>query len=261
MAGSTTKGRLAGKVALVTGGGTGIGAAIARLFAREGAAVAITGRRAEPLQALAGETGATILPGDVSDETAVDALFAELDRQHGGRLDVLVNNAGITGPVSPVEGMDMAAWDETMAINIRGVILCTRAAVPRMKRAGGGAIVNMSSLMGLRGYPMRSAYTASKFAVIGITEAVAHEVGQDNIRVNALCPGAVNGELMDRVIAARAAKENRPPEEIIRENYTDKAALRRWVEPEEVAEAALFLASAASASITGDKLKVDAGRL
>jgi len=261
MAGPTTAGRLVGKVALVTGGGTGIGAAIARLFAREGAAVAITGRRAEPLQALAQEIGATVLPGDVSDEASVAAIFAELDRRHEGRLDVLVNNAGITGPVSPVADMDMAAWDETMAINIRGVILCTRAAVPRMKRAGGGAIVNMSSLMGLRGYPMRSAYTASKFAVIGITEAVAHEVGADNIRVNALCPGAVNGELMERVIAARAAKENRPPEAIIRENYTDKAALRRWVEPEEVAEAALFLASEASASITGDRLKVDAGRL
>jgi NAD(P)-dependent dehydrogenase (short-subunit alcohol dehydrogenase family) len=157
--------------------------------------------------------------------------------------------------------MDMAAWDETVAINIRGVMLCIKHAVPLLKRRGGGSIINMSSLMGLRGYPMRAAYTATKFAVLGITEAVAQEVGSDRIRVNALCPGAVNGELMKRVIAERSRKENRPPEEIIRINYTDKAALRRWVEPEEVAEVALFLASDASAAITGDRFRVDAGRM
>ena len=108
---------------------------------------------------------------------------------------------------------------------------------------------------------MRSAYTASKYAVLGITDAVAQEVGVDNIRVNALCPGAVNGELMQRVIAARVAGAKAArPEDIIRANYTDKASLRRWVEPEEVAAAALFLASPASAAITGERLRVDAGR-
>jgi NAD(P)-dependent dehydrogenase (short-subunit alcohol dehydrogenase family) len=156
--------------------------------------------------------------------------------------------------------MDVVAWDETMAINMRGMILCIKHAVPRLRRRGGGSIVNMSSLMGLRATPMRSAYTASKFAVIGITEAVAQEVGVDNIRVNALCPGAVNGDLMQRVIAARSAAEGHAPDDIIRTNYTEKAALKRWVEPEEVAAAALFLASPASAAITGDRLRVDAGR-
>ena len=107
---------------------------------------------------------------------------------------------------------------------------------------------------------MRSAYTASKHAVLGITDAVSQEVGVDSIRVNALCPGAVNGELMQRVIASRVAAEGRPAEEIIRANYTDKASLRRWVEPEEVAEAALFLASPGGRGITGDRLRVDAGR-
>ncbi len=114
--------------------------------------------------------------------------------------------------------------------------------------------------MGLRGTPMRAAYTASKHAVIGITDAVAQEVGVDNIRVNALCPGAVNGALMQRVIASRVAAEGRSADDIIRSQYTDKASLRRWVEPEEVAAAALFLASPASAAITGDRLRVDAGR-
>jgi NAD(P)-dependent dehydrogenase (short-subunit alcohol dehydrogenase family) len=108
---------------------------------------------------------------------------------------------------------------------------------------------------------MRSAYTASKFAVIGITQAVAHEVGQHGIRVNALCPGAVSGELMDRVIAARAKAEGRAPADIIKANYTDVAAMRKWVDPEEVAEAALFLASDASSAITAEHIKVDAGRM
>jgi len=147
-----------------------------------------------------------------------------------------------------------------MAINVRGTLLCIKYAVPRMRARGGGSIINMSSLMGLRGTPMRSAYTASKFAVLGITDAVSQEVGVDNIRVNALCPGAVNGELMQRVIASRVAAEGRSADEIARANYTDKASLRRWVEPDEVAAAALFLASAASAAITGERLRVDAGR-
>ena len=187
-------------------------------------------------------------------------LVAELLARHG-RLDVLVNNAGVTGPVAPAAQMDMAAWDETMAINLRGVILCLKHAIRAMQPRRAGAIVNMSSLMGLRGYPMRSAYVATKFAVIGITQSVAHEVGKDGIRVNAMCPGAVNGELMERVIATRAKVEGRPPEEIIRTAYTDVAALRRWIEPEEVADVALFLASDSSSSMTGEHLRVDAGRM
>jgi NAD(P)-dependent dehydrogenase (short-subunit alcohol dehydrogenase family) len=130
-----------------------------------------------------------------------------------------------------------------------------------MRARGGGSIINISSLLGLRGYPMRSAYVASKFAVIGISESVAHEVGQYGIRVNALCPGAVRGELMEDVIARRARAEGRSPEEIVKSAYTDVAALRKWVEPEEVAQAALFLASDASSAITGEHVRVDAGRM
>jgi NAD(P)-dependent dehydrogenase (short-subunit alcohol dehydrogenase family) len=225
-----------------------------------GATVAVSGRTADRLSASAARTGAHPIAADVSQEAAVQTLFQQIESRFGG-LDILVNNAGVTGPVARAEDLDLAQWDDTMACNVRGTILCIKYAVPLMRRRGGGAIVNMSSLMGLRGYPMRSAYTATKFAVLGITEAVAQEVGVDNIRVNALCPGAVNGELMQRVIAARSKTEGRPPEEIIRVNYTDKAALRRWVEPEEVAAAALFLASDASGPITGERLRVDAGRM
>jgi NAD(P)-dependent dehydrogenase (short-subunit alcohol dehydrogenase family) len=204
--------------------------------------------------------GARPVRADVADEESAAALFGSIAAEEGC-LDVLVNNAGVTGPVANAEDMDLAAWDEAVAINIRGVILCIKYAVPLLKARGGGAILNMSSLMGLRGYPMRSAYTATKFAVIGITEAVAQEVGPFGIRVNALCPGAVNGALMKRVVAARAAAENRPEADIVKVNYTDKAALRRWVEPEEVASVALFLASDAAAAVTGERIRVDAGRM
>jgi NAD(P)-dependent dehydrogenase (short-subunit alcohol dehydrogenase family) len=244
---------LKSKIAVVTGGGSGIGLAIAARFVAAGAAVVICGRGRERLERAAEQIGATAIVADVAQEAEVAALFAETADRFGG-LDVLVNNAGITGPVARAEDMDLAAWDETVAINIGGVIACIKHAVPLMRRRGGGAIINMSSLMGLRGHAMRSAYTATKFAVIGITEAVAQEVGPDKIRVNALCPGAVNGELMQRVIAARSKAESRPPEDIIRAAYTDTAALQRWVEPEEVAAAALFLASDAGAAVTGDRI-------
>lgn len=251
---------LSGKIAIVTGGATGIGRAIATMFANEGANVVIVGRSRTPLAEAAQAIGAHAIAADVAQEDDVRKLVAETTARFGG-IDVLVNNAGVTGQVANVEDLDIDQWDETMAINIRGTILCIKHCVPSMRARGGGSIVNMSSLMGLRGYPMRSAYTASKFAVLGITEAVAQEVGIHGIRVNALCPGAVNGELMQRVIAARVAKENCPADEIIRMNYTDKAALRRWVEPKEVARAALFLASDASLSITSERIKVDAGRM
>ncbi|MEO6565690.1 MAG: SDR family oxidoreductase [Casimicrobiaceae bacterium] len=250
---------LAGKFALVTGGGSGIGEVIARAFIAAGAKVAISGRNAERLEMAAKALGATAIPADVADEASVVELFRSVDRTFHA-LDILVNNAGVTGPVSRAADMDIAAWDETMAINVRGTLLCIKYAVPRMRARGGGSIINMSSLMGLRGTPMRAAYTASKHAVLGITDAVAQEVGVDRIRVNALCPGAVNGALMQRVIASRVAAEGRSADDIIRSQYTDKASLRRWVEPEEVAAAALFLASPASAAITGDRMRVDAGR-
>jgi NAD(P)-dependent dehydrogenase (short-subunit alcohol dehydrogenase family) len=256
----TGEATFAGRVAVVTGGGSGIGLAIARAFAGAGAAVVIAGRDGARLASAAEAIGADAVPTDVTREDDVAALFRSVGERHG-RLDVLVNNAGITGPVSNAEDLDLGAWDETMAINVRGLITCIKHAVPLLRRTPGSSIVNMSSLMGLRGYPMRSAYTASKFAVIGITEAVAQELGPHGIRVNALCPGAVHGDLMKRVIASRSAAEGRTPEEIIKVNYTDKAALRRWVEPEEVAAVALFLAGPGAASVTGDRIRIDAGRM
>lgn len=250
---------LAGRIAIITGGGTGIGKATAIRFAQAGARVCVSGRSQETLDAVAAMTGGIAVTCDVTDEQEVAALFEAVDKAFGP-VDLLVANAGIPGPIMGIEDMNVAAWDECMAINLRGAMLCSKYAARRMKAEKRGAMVMMSSLMGLQGYPMRTAYSASKFALMGIVEAIARELGPFGIRVNALCPGAVAGENMDRIIARRVAAEGRPAEEIIAQNYTNAAALRRWVSEAEVAEAALFYASDMSSSMTGGYLKVDAGR-
>jgi hypothetical protein len=255
-----TNQELSGKVAVVTGGGSGIGKATAIRFAQAGAHVVVAGRSRAPLDAVAREMNGVAIVADVAAEDQVVALFAEA-KASLGRVDVLFNNAGISGPIMPLTEMDTKLWDECVAINLRGAMLCMKYAGRLMCEQKSGSIVNVSSLMGLKGYPMRTAYSATKFALIGMTEAFAHEVGPFGVRVNALCPGAVSGELMERVLARRAEAEGRPVEDIVKENYTDPAALRKWVSPEEVAEAALYLASDASSGITGERIKVDAGRL
>ena len=245
--------------AIVTGAGTGIGKAIAETFAEAGAHVVVSGRTPETVETVAAAIGGTAVPCDVTNLDDVEALFARA-LEINGKIDVLVNNAGQSGPIAPISEVDVEAWRACIEVNLFGTVHCLRVGSRIMCAQGSGSIINLSSLMGLKGYPMRSAYSASKFAVIGLTEAVAREVGPFGVRVNALCPGAVSGELMDRVIARRAEAEGRTPEEIIKENYTDVAALRRWVSPEEVAACALFLASEASSSVTGERLRTDCGR-
>jgi len=252
-------GQLAGRTAIVTGAGTGIGRAIAETFAAAGAFVVCAGRSEATIAAVAARIGGLAIPCDVTDLAQVEALFARTTEARG-RVDVFVNNAGQTGPVGALAEVDLAAWRDCVEVNLFGAMHGMRVAAQAMGAQRGGSIINMSSRMGLHGYPMRTAYSATKFALIGMTEALARELGPLGVRVNALCPGAVSGELMDRVIARRAAAEGRPPEEIIRRDYTDSAALRRWLSPEEVATAALFLASDAASAITGEAIKVDCGR-
>lgn len=256
---STDTCRLDGKLAIITGGGSGIGEATARVFADAGATVVVTGRRLEPLQRVADEVGGHAIACDVSDQADVKAMFAKALKIMG-KVDVLLNNAGGPGPIAPVAEVDMDAWIGCMNINLVGAMYCLQEAAKIMTAQKSGSIVNMSSLMGIQGYPMRSAYTASKFALIGITEVMARELGSVNVRVNALMPGAVSGENMDRILKRRSEAEGRPVDEIERENYTDVAALKRWVAPEEVGRAALYYASDLSSAITGDKMKVDCGR-
>lgn len=251
--------RLDGRVALVTGGGSGIGAATAHVLAEAGAVVVVAGRRLALLQKVAADIGGHAIACDVTDPTQVRALFAETAGLTG-RIDILINNAGGPGPIAPVDEVDMTDWAACLNVNLIGAMHCLQEAARIMRRQKAGSIINMSSLMGVQGYPMRSAYVASKFALVGITETMARELGPDGVRVNALLPGAVSGENMDRILERRAIAEGRPAAEIARENYTDKAALKRWVDPAEVGRAALYLACDLSSAVTGESLKVDCGR-
>ncbi len=242
--------------AIVTAGASGIGLAIAQTLLENGARVHICDVQSERLQ----ETQA-LLPGisatlaDVSNPAQVEQLFVEATAHLAG-LDLLVNNAGIAGPTAPVEAVTPEAWNQTMAVNINGQFYCTRLAVPLLKAAGGGLIVNLSSAAGLFGFPNRTPYAASKWAVIGFSKSLAMELGSDNIRVNAICPGIVEGERQDRVIAAKAAAEGRIVADV-RAQITRQNSLHTFVQAQDIANLILFLCSATGSKISGQALSVD----
>jgi len=255
-------GKLPGRAAIVTGGGRGIGRAIALRFVEEGAAVTVAGTGPGPLEATAAEIRsrggrAHAAVADVADETAVERLVASTLAAFG-RLDILVNNAGIAGPTSPVASLARPDWERTLAINLTGAFLCAKHAWPHLSRSPFGRIINIGSVAGFIGYPLRAPYAASKWGMIGLTRTLALEAGEHGITVNAIAPGSVRGERMDAVIRSRAQSLGRPYEEVER-SYLDPTALKRMVEPEEVAATAVFLASDEARSITGETLSVSAG--
>jgi NAD(P)-dependent dehydrogenase (short-subunit alcohol dehydrogenase family) len=248
--------RIAGKRVLVTAGGAGIGRAIAAAFLGRGARVWICDIDAEALAATRdAHPGLRGSRTDVADEDGVDAMFAAIEQAFGG-LDVLINNAGIAGPTGPIEALDPAEWRRCVAVNLDGAFLCARRAVPLLKAAGGGAIVNISSTAGLMGYPLRTPYASAKWAVIGLTRSLAIELGPYSIRVNAICPGSVEGARMARVIAAEAATLGLS-EQDIRDAYVRTTSMRSFVPAEDIAALALFLCSDLGASISGQAIAVD----
>ncbi|MBP5856983.1 SDR family oxidoreductase [Marivibrio halodurans] len=245
---------ITGKRALVTAGGGGIGRRIAERLAEDGAHVLACDVDGDGLASLPEGIGRMVC--DVSDEAAVERLFAEADTVFGGGLDILVACAGTAGPIGPIEETAAAAWRACLDVSLIGGYLCARAAVPRLRRAGGGTIVTFSSNAGLAGYAHRTAYCTAKFGIIGMTKALAAEVGVDGIRVNALCPGIVEGDRMDRVIAAEARARG-VPESGVRDGYVQGNSLRQWVTADDLAETVLFLAGPGGARITGQAIPVD----
>lgn len=246
---------LKGLRVLVTGGARGIGAEIAQAFAAAGGRVLICDVSPEHLatfQAQNPDIGGSIV--DISDRGAVDRLFAEVEQRLGG-LDVLVNNAGISGPMARVEDMDPDGWEQVFAVNVHGTFLCTRRAIPMLKRAGKGSIVTISSVSGRVPYAMRSPYSASKWALVGFTTCLAMELGAYDIRANAILPGIVRGERRLGNSQRRAAREGVTVEEIEQRSLR-KVAMGRMVEPEEIAHTALFLASDMGRNITGQAISV-----
>jgi 3-oxoacyl-[acyl-carrier protein] reductase len=250
--------RLAGKVALITGAGSGIGRATATLFAREGARVAVVdrvGERAQEAVAAITKGGgeAIALYADVSRSEAVAEMVQQtLDRW--GTIDILHSNAGISMDATPVEDIDDAFFDQMLAINVRSVFLCAKHVVPVMKRERGGVIINTASTAGVRPRPGASAYSASKGAVIALTKALAVELASYGIRAVCLLPFATDTPML------RAQLEGARPDQGS-QTRLQAIPLGRFITPEEVAEAALYLASDAAAMLSGTALEIDGGRL
>jgi NAD(P)-dependent dehydrogenase (short-subunit alcohol dehydrogenase family) len=240
---------------LVTAGGSGIGRAIVGAFAESGARVHICDISKETLAQCAKELPAVSSTlADVSVEADVERLFQDVRRSLGG-LDVLVNNAGVAGPTGGIEQISPDDWRRTIDVNLNGQYYCTRLAVPMLREAKDGAIINLSSVAGRLGFPNRTPYAASKWAVVGLTKSLAIELGPAGIRVNALLPGVVQGPRQDRVIRARAELAGVSFGEIEAE-VTNRASLKRMVTADDVAALAVFLCTHAGRNISGQALSI-----
>jgi NAD(P)-dependent dehydrogenase (short-subunit alcohol dehydrogenase family) len=247
---------LSDQVVLITAGAAGIGRCIAEKFLSNGCPVHICDiDQAAIDEFLADNPSASASVADVSDVGQVEELFRDFSGRYG-RLDVLVNNAGIAGPAANLEDISTEDWDKTIAVDINGQFYVTRLAVPIMKQTGSGSIINISSSAGLFGCPKRAPYVASKWAIIGVTKTLAMELGPWGIRVNAICPGSVEGSRIERVIERDACNRDCSPEEI-RRIYQCQISLRRFVTADEVANMAIFLASDMGGSISGQAIGVD----
>jgi NAD(P)-dependent dehydrogenase (short-subunit alcohol dehydrogenase family) len=246
---------LAGARVVVTAGGAGIGRTMAAAFRARGARVLVCDVAADALdEARRLLPDVAMVEADVADPLAVAALFGAAERQLGG-LDVLVNNAGIAGPTARVEDVTPEALDRTLAVNVEGQFHCARHAVPLLRQAGGGSILNISSIAGRLGFAMRSPYAASKWAVVGFTKSLAIELGEAAIRVNAILPGHVDSERFRRVVRAKAEAIG-SSFETVRAQFLAPVSLKRNVSVEDIANMALYLASPFGASITGQAISV-----
>ncbi len=243
--------RLAGKVAVITGAKSGIGLATARLFAAEGAAVVLADIKDASEEAAETRGRCAAILVDVANGRSVEQLVDRTLKEFG-RLDLLVNNAGV-GLAKRITETDEAGWDRLMSVNLRGVFLCSKAAVLVMRENGGGVIVNVASELGIVGGSKIAAYCASKGGVVQLTKAMAVDHAGENIRVNCVCPGPVDTLLLQNIIAAAS---DPAAEEL---SIVSKTLLRRLARPSEIASAILFLASDESSYMTGSIVAVDGG--
>jgi NAD(P)-dependent dehydrogenase (short-subunit alcohol dehydrogenase family) len=238
-------GLLGGKRALITGGGQGIGRAIACAFANEGANVVVAD--------LDPKSEFDSYRIDVTDESQVVELFRKL-----GAVDILVNNVGTYGPVKKIVDMDRASWDRTFAVNLTSAMMCSREALRCMIQRKSGNIVNIASNVARRGLPYRGCYVSTKWAMRGFTQTLALETAEFNIRVNAILPGPVPTPHLEEVMRLHAQVEGKRPEEVD-EDWRRSAPMKRFIEPQEIGNVAVFLASDLSSAMTGQSINVTCG--
>ena len=249
--------QLGGRLAVVTGGGSGLGAVMARRLVDEGVRVVLVGRRLEAVEAVATELG-ELARAEACDVSAPDDVASLARRLAGDEVSILVNNAGIAGPVASLPDVTPEEWDEVFAVNVRGTYLMCRALLPAMYERGSGDVVNVASVSGKRPLARRTPYCASKMAVIGLTTTLAHEAGPHGVRVNTLSPGPVDSERMDRNFRLEAERTGTTEAEA-RRTFEERAALRRMVTPEEVADA--LVAVLMMPGLTGTDLDFSGGMI
>jgi 3-oxoacyl-[acyl-carrier protein] reductase len=262
---SRGEGPLSGKVGIVTGAAKGIGGAVTEHLARDGAHTALIGRDADALDAHARlldekypERQSLAARCDVTDEEQVAAMVSSVVDRFGG-IDILVNTAGGTGPIeTPAQDYPVEEFRDILELNVIGTFLPCKHAIPHLIARGGGRIVNLAGTSGLRGYRNRSGYSSSKWAIRGFTRTLALELGPHDITVNAVAPNVTHGARMDKIVAEKARKTGKTPEQVYAD-FTDQTALGRFVEEEDIANAIDFLVSDGARNITGHDIPVDAG--
>ncbi len=243
-------------VVLISGAASGIGRRVAERFLEQGDKVHVCDASEDKLEEfLAANPGATATSADIGKREDVDRVFADL-LAHYGRLDILINNAGVAGPSAAIEDCDEDEWDRCLQINLSGTFYMTRRAVPLLRKAASGIIINIASTAALFGYPLRSPYVASKWAQIGLTKTWAMELGPDGIRVNAVCPTSVSGPRIEGVIEREAQQRGLSTDEV-RDVYRRQTSMRTFVSVDDVADTVLFLTSDRAAKISGQSISVD----
>lgn len=256
--------RLENKIAIITGAAKGMGSAITRTLGREGADMMLAARDVEPLEEVAAEVRAMgrrveTISADVTDPKQVEAMVARTKEAFDGRIDILVNVAGTTGPIeTPVQDIDPDDFLEVLDINVRGTFLPIKYTLPTMIAQKYGKIVNIGGSSGLRGYKYRTAYSSSKWALRGLTRTIALEAGPHNVNVNIVMPGIVHTPRMDKLCEEKAKVRGWTFERVYQE-YVEEMCLGRVTEPEDVADAVLYCASDESKNMTGQKISVDGG--
>ncbi len=256
--------KLEDKNAIVTGAAKGMGAAITTTLAREGADIVLTARDTSALEEVAGQVRALgrraeVVAADVTVDAQVKEMAERASNVFDGRIDILVNVAGVTGPIeTPAWEIDAEDFSHVIEANIRGTFLPIKYVIPSMVARRSGKIVNIGGTSGLRGYKYRAAYSSSKWGVRGLTRTVALDAGEFGINVNVVCPGIVHTPRMDKLCEEKARVRGWTFDQVYQE-YVDEMALKRVTEPQDIADAVLFLASDDSRNMTGQEITVDGG--